>query len=568
VDAEAKGTNDGTSWADAFTDLQDALYLAESSEGAVREIWVADGTYCPSQRTDPADPRSATFQLLNGVTIYGGFAGGETELSQRNPAVNQTVLSGDLAGDDSPDFGKKDENSYHIVTGSGTDATAVLDGFTITGGNAGQYGQWPYLDGGGMYNANGSPTVANCTFRGNSVNGSGGGMANYDSSPSIINCTFVGNQAGSATGVLLVGYSQPTLVNCRFIGNDLHGSRSNLTLINCVFTGSRQASFFDIGSATFTNCTIAGNQMAVGIDGGAVAKLTNCILWNNDTLTYDGCEPALDIRYSCVEGQAPQGPGNISPASAGFVDVDGPDDVIGTEDDDLRLLPVSPCIDSGDTSAIPPSVLTDLDKNPRIISGKVDMGAFEFQGCPWLLITEEADLARLDWRQFGDGNYTVEWTGDLVTGLWQRPSGTWPITGLMWTDIASGDIVMRFYRVESGGIYTDPVGFVKVSAVADGLTMLSVPLVPADNRLNGDPGCIGDILKEAVTGGAGASDADVVFKWNAKTQSYTTAYVLTGVNPDLDGKWWDEETSAPSTVTLDVGECFWVLRRTRAGASQ
>jgi hypothetical protein len=138
----------------------------------------------------------------------------------------------------------------------------------------------------------------------------------------------------------------------------------------------------------------------------------------------------------------------------------------------------------------------------------------------------------------------------------------------MWTDIASGDIVMRFYRVESGGIYTDPVGFVKVSAVADGLTMLSVPLVPADNRLNGDPGCIGDILKEAVTGGAGASDADVVFKWNAKTQSYTTAYVLTGVNPDLDGKWWDEETSAPSTVTLDVGECFWVLRRTRAGASQ
>jgi hypothetical protein len=195
------------------------------------------------------------------------------------------------------------------------------------------------------------------------------------------------------------------------------------------------------------------------------------------------------------------------------------------------------------------------------------MGAFEFQGGPWLIITREEDVARLDWRQFGDGNYTVEWTDDLLTGLWRSPSGTWPISELMWTDITSGAAAMRFYRVESGGIYTVPVGFVKVFAVEGGLTMLSVPLVPADNRLNGDPGCMGDILKEAVTGGAGAGDADVVFKWNAKTQSYMTAYVVAGVNPGLEGKWWDEETGTLSTMTLDVGECFWVLRRTRTGAS-
>ncbi len=568
VDADATGTNNGLTWADAFSDLQDALNTAGETDGISCQIWVAAGIYRPSQRTDPADPRSATFQLLNGATIYGGFAGGETELSERDFAANQTILSGDLAGNDGPDFSNSDDNTYHVVTGSWTNATAALDGFTIMAGNAGQQGQWPYFYGGGMYTASGSPTVANCTFRGNSVNGSGGGMASYDSSSSIINCTFIGNQAHSATGVLLVGESQPALVSCRFISNNLEGYGSNPRLTNCIFTGNRQATLFDVGWVTLTNCTIAGNDMAIGIDGGALAKLTNCILWDNDALTYEGCGPALDVRYSCVEGQTPQGPGNISPELAGFVDADGPDDVIGTGDDDLRLLPVSPCIDSGDTSAIPPFVLTDLGGNPRIISGKVDMGAFEFPGGPWLVITKETDMARLDWREFGDGNYTVEWTDDLLIGVWQTAPGTWPIGDVMWTDIASGGVMTRFYRVESDGIHTVPVGFVKVPVVPDGLTMLSVPLVAADNRLNGDTGCIGDILKEAVIGGASAGDADVVFKWNVHTQSYTTAYVVAGVSLDVDGEWWDEEIGAPSTMTLNVGECFWVLRRTRAEPSQ
>ena len=104
VKADAQGTNDGSSWENAYLDLQDGLDHAEASGGAVNEIWTAAGTYRPSKRTDPDDPRSATFQLLNGLGIYGGFAGWENDRDQRDGSAGSTVLSGDLADDDDRDF--------------------------------------------------------------------------------------------------------------------------------------------------------------------------------------------------------------------------------------------------------------------------------------------------------------------------------------------------------------------------------------------------------------------------------------------------------------------------------
>src|SRR5512143_979561 len=122
VRAAAAGANDGTSWANAYTDLQTALAAAVASD----EIWVAAGAYKPTATTD----RTISFALKNGVGIYGGFAGGETLRGQRNPEVNVTILSGDIG---TP--GSAADNSYHVVT---TDASvtssAVLDGFTITAG--------------------------------------------------------------------------------------------------------------------------------------------------------------------------------------------------------------------------------------------------------------------------------------------------------------------------------------------------------------------------------------------------------------------------------------------------
>ena len=88
-------------------------------------------TYTPTAGTD----RSATFQLIDGVSIYGGFAGSEASLGERDWETNETILSGDLLRDDGPDFTNNSDNSFHVVTGSGTDGTAILDGFTITAGN-------------------------------------------------------------------------------------------------------------------------------------------------------------------------------------------------------------------------------------------------------------------------------------------------------------------------------------------------------------------------------------------------------------------------------------------------
>ena len=114
--------------------------------------------------------REATFQLLNGVTLQGGYAGlGAADPDERDPAEHESVLSGDLIGNDGPGlFENNQENSLHVVTGSATDATAVLDGFTITAGHADGPG-WPQLGaaGAGILNDTGSPTVNQCVITGN-----------------------------------------------------------------------------------------------------------------------------------------------------------------------------------------------------------------------------------------------------------------------------------------------------------------------------------------------------------------------------------------------------------------
>jgi len=93
VDAHAVGQNDGSSWNDAFRDLQNALGEANAGD----QIWVADGVYKPA---GPGGDRNATFRLISGVSLYGGFSGNETSLEQRNWSLHQSILSGDLNGDD------------------------------------------------------------------------------------------------------------------------------------------------------------------------------------------------------------------------------------------------------------------------------------------------------------------------------------------------------------------------------------------------------------------------------------------------------------------------------------
>ena len=377
VDTDVRGANDGSSWSDAYWTLHNALQ--ESTQGD--EIRIAQGIYKPDQTTikvrrdtvvTASGDRQATFQLKNGVVLKGGYAGsGEPDPDVRDIDLYQSILSGDLNGDDGPDFSNYTENSYHVVTGSGTNATAVLDGFTVSGGNAnetiGGYG-------GGMHNDLCTTTVTNCNFNRNSAT-RGGGMANtgrpkIPSGPTLTNCAFSGNSARLGGGMANWGGSSGTLTNCTFSGNTAeNGGAMFITKVS---------------EATLRNCTLTGNQTSDG-DGGAIActgnssaTLVNTILWNNSTVEIYLRGSSFTVTYSDVQGGWP-GVGNID-ADPLFVDADGADNVIGTGDDNLRLFHGSPCIDAGDNSAILPRlapVVSDLYGNPRIINGTVDMGAYE-----------------------------------------------------------------------------------------------------------------------------------------------------------------------------------------------
>jgi len=215
VDIQASGMNDGSNWTDAFGDLQAALNIAMYTPD-VEEVWVAEGTYMPD---DPLGDRTATFKLVNGVALYGGFPSGGGEWVDRDPNVHKTILSGDLNGNDVSDA-NKDDNSYHVVTGSGAEPNAILDGFTITAGNAN--GQTQDRVGGGMYNYYGSPTVKNCVFSRNSA-AFCGGMYIYGGSPTVTNCSFSENFAEAWGGGMYNYQSSAIITNCTFSGNSANG---------------------------------------------------------------------------------------------------------------------------------------------------------------------------------------------------------------------------------------------------------------------------------------------------------------------------------------------------------
>ena len=358
VDDDAAGTNDGLSWENACNYLQDALMIASAGD----EIRVAQGIYKPHQfvpSTRPSLGRMETFHLKNGVVVRGGYAGlGEPDPDARDIDLYETILSGDLNGDDGQSFTNNGENSYHVVTGSGTDVTTMLDGFTITGGNAD--GSSPdHNRGGGTFNETGSPTITNCTFTANSARWGGGGMLNRNSNPNLTNCTFTGNKADYGAGMDNEYYSHPILTNCTFSRN-----------------------IAEIGNAlTCDTYSYTPNK-----EYPSIIELRNCILWDGGNEVWNEDGSTFNISYSNIPysqtaiydpGQAIiWGEGNINTDPL-FVDADGDDNIVGTEDDDLQLLEGSPCIDAGDNSAVPSSVVTDVDGNPRIINGRVDMGAYE-----------------------------------------------------------------------------------------------------------------------------------------------------------------------------------------------
>ncbi|MCK4660358.1 MAG: right-handed parallel beta-helix repeat-containing protein, partial [Phycisphaerae bacterium] len=300
VDATAGGANDGTSWADAFTELADALSVVADRPGT-SEIRVAADTYTPA---GPGGERTATFSLLNGVAIYGGFPPGGGVWEDRDPEMYETILSGDLNSDDAEvtdpadllDEPTRAENSYHVVTGSGTDETAILDGFTITASHANGT-SWPHDHGGGMLNETGSPTATNCTFLGNTAH-AGGAMGNYyGAAPAVTDCVFIGNSATWGGGMENYDDSSPTLSDCTFNLNSANSGgagisnyNSNPTLDDCSFDGNSAgdnagAIWNDGSSPALTGCAFTENSAYAG--GGiynantSSPSLTDCAFSGN-----------------------------------------------------------------------------------------------------------------------------------------------------------------------------------------------------------------------------------------------------------------------------------------------
>jgi hypothetical protein len=241
------GLEDCSDW-DNACDLQSALSKAVSGD----EVWVAAGIYYPG------DTSTSTFQLKNGVEIYGGFpvAGGTWE--DRDWSTNFTILSGDIGEDDatSPNGVLTDPadivgpNAYHVVTGSGVNTTAILDGFTITAGYANLTPPNIHGYGGGMFNWTGSPTLNNLVFSGNTAGKGaayygGGGMFNLSLSNPILNhVTFIANSAGSGGG-MYNDNSSPTLNDATFSDNEAIDAscmnnylNSSPVLNNVVFDGN------------------------------------------------------------------------------------------------------------------------------------------------------------------------------------------------------------------------------------------------------------------------------------------------------------------------------------------
>jgi hypothetical protein len=395
------GTGDCRSWANACI-LQTALIGAVSGD----EIWVKAGTYKPTTGLD----RLATFQLIDGVAVYGGFAGTETTYDQRDPTANITILSGDIDNDDTQtpiitDLSTVEgntTNSYHVVTGA---TGATLDGFTITAGNANTSGNaCPGTGcGGGMYNYNSSsPTLTNLIFSGNSSYTAGGGMINHSSSsPLLTNVTFSSNSqtyawgSNGGGGMYNVFSSSPTLTNVTFsqnsgyIGGGLFSQvNSNPTLTNVTF--SQNSAYTGGGmhtngstpvmlNVTFDGNTAVSNGGGMNIEGGSV-QIRNTIFWGNTAPGGSGGQIYITSGGSATSSDSVVQDG--CPAGSTCTNIFTGDPMLGTLGDyggftqTIPLLAGSSAIDTGDDGVCP---ATDQRGVSRPQGIHCDIGAFEVQ---------------------------------------------------------------------------------------------------------------------------------------------------------------------------------------------
>jgi len=376
VDIDATGSNDGNSWANAFTSVQDALSVAVFGD----QIWVAEGTYKPD--TNDPNNRTVSFGPSEGVGVYGGFSGTETSLAQRDWTAHTTILSGDI---NIPD--DANDNSYNVVRPANG---CVIDGFVIEDGYA-NGASCPQYNGGGIAcNDGGSVIVENCLLRDNYAKEWGGGIYCGHGSIQVSNCVFTGNEAYQGAGVSYY-LSVSDTSNSVFVGNS---------------ASHRAGAVYDVLScSTVRNSTLTGNNAEYG---GGIAVwgnkpiIINSILWDNSASKFDdevytgSGDP--NFSYCDIEGCGgssswdpnfgTDGGGNID-IDPCFIDpnnADGIDNTFMTLDDGLQLVIDSNCIDAADGNQALSTDILDFDRvdvNEVNNTGAgepnyVDIGSYEF----------------------------------------------------------------------------------------------------------------------------------------------------------------------------------------------
>lgn len=361
--------------------------------------------------------------ILDGFTITGGYTeysdtiGGGIVCENSSPTLTHCLLTANVGVYGG---GLKNTNSSPAVS----HCRFIANAAHLFGGGMDNYdGSHPlvtdclflnnltdstYSDewgGGAVGNDAGShPTFSGCRFEGNFTYGLGAGMYNEGScSPTLKDCMFVNNDADWGGGGIAsdYGYCSPTLVNCQFISNTADqgggiycGSNNTLTVVNCLFDHNRATNtgggiWIYNSSLQTVNSTFYQNQSlnqggGIHLHSDVTGVISNSIFRQNRD--FDGYALSAQISgwmdiglsYNCIDGWEP----SVVPSHAGningdplFLDPDGDDDAAGTEDDNLRLGPGSPCFDAGNNAAVPPD-WTDLDND----SNSVELTPWDLDG--------------------------------------------------------------------------------------------------------------------------------------------------------------------------------------------
>lgn len=410
VRANASGNGNGLSWQTAFNNLEQALALATDGD----EVWVAEGTYVPGNGAS----RESTFLIPGGVAVFGGFAGGETSLGQRNLLENLTVLSGERG------TSGLEDNVATIVTFSAMQHAVLIDGFLIERGYSDLViNRAAGIDGG----VNNGYTIRNCIFKdntkdasgfpGSGLNGNGGGAirsAHSTSGPIIIErCYFLNNRDLSSDGGAI------NISEAAGGANLLGGSVGNITINRCFFKDNYAERFGGAVSlvidgnvespmAIFTNSVFEGNQC--GLQGNYPAirfnlnvRIEHCTTFNNARIpqssfqdltqpighfpsTTNSCEIYNCVLYGNANNQTgfgAFGSGTVILDNNFFFNgfsqnlVGGNVSFVNANSGDLRLLPSSAGINAANPSLT--TVSTDFFGRPRSLLGAPDIGAFELE---------------------------------------------------------------------------------------------------------------------------------------------------------------------------------------------